>query len=107
MSPPFPPSPPSGPPCGIYFSLRKAVQPAPPFPERTWIFTESTNFMKYTSESENFFRNNLDEILSVKELDGVYIGPADMSISYGLKPQFDVKDKQIYENIKLIAKIFH
>jgi len=48
--------------------------------------------------------NNLDEILSVKELDGVYIGPADMSISYGLKPQFDVKDKKIYENIKLIAK---
>lgn len=48
--------------------------------------------------------NNLDQILSVPNLNGVYIGPADMSISYGLKPKFDVKDEPIYSNIKLIAK---
>jgi len=47
--------------------------------------------------------NNLDQILSVPNLDGVYIGPADMSISYGLKPKFDVKEEPIYSNIKLVA----
>ena len=48
--------------------------------------------------------NNIDAILSVTNLSGVYIGPADMSISYGLKPKFDVKDDPIFSNIKLIAK---
>ena len=47
---------------------------------------------------------NLDEILSVPELTGVYIGPADMSSSYGLQPKFDVRDDPVFSNIKLIAK---
>ena len=47
---------------------------------------------------------NLDEILSVPSLTGVYIGPADMSSSYGLKPKFDVKEDPVFSNIKLIAK---
>ena len=47
---------------------------------------------------------NLDEILSVPHLTGVYIGPADMSSSYGLKPKFDVKEDPVFSNIKLIAK---
>jgi len=47
---------------------------------------------------------NLDEILSVPTLDGVYIGPADMSISYGLKPKFDITEDPIIENINLIVK---
>ena len=48
--------------------------------------------------------NNLDEILSVPNLTGVYIGPADMSSSYGLQPKFDVKEDPVFSNIKLIAK---
>ena len=48
--------------------------------------------------------DNLDEILSVKNLTGVYIGPADMSVSYGMKPKFDVKEDPVFSNIKLIAK---
>ena len=47
---------------------------------------------------------NLDEILSVPNLTGVYIGPSDMSSSYGLKPKFDVKEDPVFSNIKLIAK---
>ena len=47
---------------------------------------------------------NLDEILSVKNLDGIYIGPADMSIAYGLNPKFDVKENPVYDNIKNIVK---
>tara|TARA_Y100001970_G_scaffold154618_1_gene189458 strand:- start:6516 stop:7304 length:789 start_codon:yes stop_codon:yes gene_type:complete len=46
---------------------------------------------------------NIDHILSVPNLTGVYIGPADMSSSYGLKPKFDVREDPIYSNIKLIA----
>ena len=48
--------------------------------------------------------DNLEKILSVKNLSGVYIGPADMSSSYGLQPKFDVKEDPIFSNIKLIAK---
>ncbi len=46
---------------------------------------------------------NIDEILSVKDLTGIYIGPADMSSAYGLKPKFDVKDDPVYSNIKEIV----
>jgi len=48
---------------------------------------------------------NIEEILSVPDLTGVYIGPADMSSSYGLKPKFDVKEDPIYSNIKIVAKM--
>ena len=47
---------------------------------------------------------NIDGILSVPNLTGVYIGPGDMNSSYGLKPKFDVKDGPTYENIRMIAK---
>ena len=48
--------------------------------------------------------DNLDDILSVPNLTGVYIGPADMSVSYGMKPKFDVNEDPVFSNIKLIAK---
>ena len=48
--------------------------------------------------------NNLDEILSVRNLSGIYIGPADMSSSYGLKPKFDVTQDPVYSVIKKIVK---
>ena len=47
---------------------------------------------------------NIDEILSVENLTGVYVGPGDMCSSYGMKPQFDVKDNPILSNIKMIAE---
>ena len=47
---------------------------------------------------------NIDEILSVPFLTGIYIGPADLSKSYGMAPQFDVKDDPVFSNIKLIVK---
>src|SRR5580698_6770039 len=43
MLPPWPPSPPDGPPRGTYFSRRNATQPLPPFPAFTNIFASSTN----------------------------------------------------------------
>ena len=47
---------------------------------------------------------NLDAILSVPNLTGIYIGPADMSSSYGLQPKFDVREDPVFSNIKMIAK---
>ena len=47
---------------------------------------------------------NIDEILSVSNLTGIYIGPGDMSSSYGKKPQFDIKEDPVYSNIKMIVK---
>lgn len=35
---------------------------------------------------------NLDEILAVDGLDGIYIGPADLAVSHGLAPTFQITD---------------
>ena len=47
--------------------------------------------------------DNIDEILSVPNLTGIYVGPGDMCSSYGMKPQFDVKKDPIYSTIRMIA----
>tara|TARA_B100000575_G_C23018302_1_gene586401 strand:- start:106 stop:891 length:786 start_codon:yes stop_codon:yes gene_type:complete len=47
---------------------------------------------------------NIEQILSVDHLTGIYIGPADMSSSYGLPPKFDVKEDPVFQNIKLICE---
>ncbi len=39
--------------------------------------------------------DNLDEILSVKGLDGVYVGPSDLSFSLGKTPTLDPSDKEV------------
>ncbi len=46
--------------------------------------------------------DNLDAILSVKGLDAVYIGPADLSLALGCNPTFDDVDKPVAEAIDLI-----
>ena len=48
--------------------------------------------------------DNIDEILSVPNLTGVYVGPADMCSSYGSKPRFDVEEEPVYSKIKMIAE---
>jgi len=45
---------------------------------------------------------NLDEILSVEELTGIYIGPADLSFSYGYSPAFDREEAEL---LAIIDKI--
>ncbi len=47
---------------------------------------------------------NLDEILSVKGLDGVYVGPGDLSISMGHPPTLDPSDKGVLAAMAEIAK---
>ncbi len=46
--------------------------------------------------------DNLDEILSVKGLDAVYIGPADLSLALGCNPTFDDVDPPVAEAIDLV-----
>jgi len=48
--------------------------------------------------------DNIDSILSVPNLTGIYVGPGDMCSSFGLKPKFDVKEDPVYSNIKAIVK---
>lgn len=40
--------------------------------------------------------DNLDEILSTPGLDGIYIGPSDLALSYGRKPVLDPTDEFVY-----------
>lgn len=46
--------------------------------------------------------DRLDEILSVKGLDAVYIGPADLSLSLGCTPTFDDVDKPVADAIDMV-----
>jgi len=48
---------------------------------------------------------NIGAILDVPGIDGIYVGPSDLSFSYGLEPKLDVEDPfilGIYE--KLLAE---
>ena len=38
---------------------------------------------------------NIDAILAVEGLDGIYVGPSDLSFSYGKEPKLDVEDPEI------------
>jgi 4-hydroxy-2-oxoheptanedioate aldolase len=43
--------------------------------------------------------NNLDEILSTPGLDGIYIGPSDLALSYGRAPVLDPTDQFVYDKM--------
>ncbi len=45
---------------------------------------------------------NLDEIMSVKGLDAIYIGPSDLSISYGHPPGGDKPDQWMMDALKKV-----
>jgi 4-hydroxy-2-oxoheptanedioate aldolase len=47
---------------------------------------------------------NLDQILSVKGIDGVYVGPSDLSMSLGKPPTLDPSDKEVLECMATICK---
>lgn len=48
--------------------------------------------------------NNLEEILRVKGLDGVYVGPSDLSLSLGKTPTLDPSDKEVLAAMDVIVK---
>jgi 4-hydroxy-2-oxoheptanedioate aldolase len=46
--------------------------------------------------------DNLDEILSVKGLDAIYVGPSDLSISLGYNPGGDKPDQWMMDALKQV-----
>jgi len=48
--------------------------------------------------------DNLEDILSVKGIDAVYIGPADLSFNLGYEPKFDQEEPFVLDTIKHILK---
>jgi 4-hydroxy-2-oxoheptanedioate aldolase len=48
--------------------------------------------------------DNLDAILSVEGLDAVYIGPSDLSLALGCRPQFDDVDPPVAQAIEHILQ---
>ena len=47
---------------------------------------------------------NINSILAVPGLDGVYVGPADLSMSLNCTPRFDQDEKPVVEAIDLIVR---
>jgi 4-hydroxy-2-oxoheptanedioate aldolase len=48
--------------------------------------------------------DNLEAILSVEGLDAVYVGPSDLSLSLGCKPQFDDLEPKAAEAVDHIVE---
>jgi 4-hydroxy-2-oxoheptanedioate aldolase len=48
--------------------------------------------------------SNLEEILSVKGINGVYVGPSDLSLSMGKPPTLDPTDKEVLIAMDIIVK---
>jgi len=48
--------------------------------------------------------DNLDAILDVEEMKGVYIGPADLSLSLGCTPKFDQEEETAVQAIEHVIK---
>lgn len=48
--------------------------------------------------------DNLDKILAVEGLDGVYVGPSDLSLSLGCKPSFDDVEPPVADAIAHIVQ---
>jgi 4-hydroxy-2-oxoheptanedioate aldolase len=48
--------------------------------------------------------SNLEEILAVKGINGVYVGPSDLSLSMGKPPTLDPTDKEVLMAIDIIVK---
>ena len=46
--------------------------------------------------------NNLDDILTVEGIDGVYVGPADLGLSLGYQPTLLPTDKEVQDGIATI-----
>ena len=49
--------------------------------------------------------DNLDEIMSVEGLDGIYIGPSDLAFALGYTPQFDTEEPELIELGQLLTSL--
>ncbi|MGP0088863.1 MAG: HpcH/HpaI aldolase family protein [Xanthobacteraceae bacterium] len=49
--------------------------------------------------------NNVEEIISVEGLNGIYVGPSDLSLSMGKTPTLDPQDSEVLAAIKTICTV--
>jgi 4-hydroxy-2-oxoheptanedioate aldolase len=49
--------------------------------------------------------NNLDDILAVPEIDGIYIGPADLTLSMGFTPSIVVTEQKVIKAIEHVRSV--
>jgi 4-hydroxy-2-oxoheptanedioate aldolase len=49
--------------------------------------------------------DNLEAILSVEEIDGVYIGPADLALSLGYEPSVNLTDPEVIDAVEHIRSV--
>jgi 4-hydroxy-2-oxoheptanedioate aldolase len=49
--------------------------------------------------------NHLDDILAVSEIDGIYIGPADLTLSMGFSPSIVVTEQKVIEAIEHVRSV--
>jgi 4-hydroxy-2-oxoheptanedioate aldolase len=49
--------------------------------------------------------NHLDDILAVPEIDGIYIGPADLTLSMGFTPSIVVTEPKVIEAIEHVRSV--
>lgn len=92
----------------------------PPLGERSFgparaMLSEGADYYKNANEQVLSFAmvetteamSNLDEIAATKGLDGIYVGPVDLSLSLSdgrLKPSFDREEAEIISALKKIVK---
>ena len=50
---------------------------------------------------------NLDDIMTVEGLDGVYVGPSDLSLSLGVQPKLEPDDSRVLEAFDTILSAAH
>ncbi len=55
----------------------------------------NTEILKFAMIETKEALNNLDEIMSTPDLDGIYIGPADLSLAIGAEPGFDKEENDL------------
>jgi 4-hydroxy-2-oxoheptanedioate aldolase len=88
-----------------------------PVGQRSWgptraLYVHGADYAKTANELVTTFAmietvqamENLDEILSVDGVDGIYIGPSDLGLSMGYAPTLEPVDEAVYDAIATIRK---
>jgi 4-hydroxy-2-oxoheptanedioate aldolase len=88
------------PPDGIrsYGPIRKGIYAGPVYHK-----TANDEILSFAMIETLDGLSNLESILAVKGLSGVYVGPADLSIALGFTPKFDQEEHSVLEAIEKIV----
>jgi 4-hydroxy-2-oxoheptanedioate aldolase len=83
-----------------YGPIRGLVYGGPDYAEKA-----NDEILKFAMIETKESLDNLDEIMQTPDLDGIYIGPADLSLAIGEKPSFDKQEGDpVYDVIMKILE---